>query len=73
MARRKPELLDANTYSLSNYNEAERVTKDYNDLLARAEKINNELPAEYRDAYFQLVFHPVKACANLQECICNVA
>jgi hypothetical protein len=64
--RRKPELLDANTYSIQYYNEAKTVTADYNKLLARAEKINNELPAEYRDAYFELVLHPVKACANLQ-------
>jgi hypothetical protein len=71
--RRKPELLDANTYSLSNYNEAERVTADYNNLLAKAERINKELPAAYHDAYFQLVLHPVKACANLQELYTNVA
>jgi hypothetical protein len=71
--RRKPELLDANTYSLLNYNEAERVTSDYNKLMARAEKINNELPAEYRDAYFQLVLHPVKASANLQDMYTSVA
>ena len=71
--RRKPELLDANTYSLQYYNEAETVTADYNKLLVRTEKINNELPAEYRDAYFQLVLHPVKACANLQELYTTVA
>ena len=71
--RRKPELLDANTYSLSNYNEAETVTKDYTDLLMKAEKINSELSPEYRDAYFQLVLHPVKACANLQQLYTIVA
>src|SRR5476649_2834406 len=37
--RRKPELLDANTYSLQNYKEAQTVTDEYNELLARAEKI----------------------------------
>jgi hypothetical protein len=71
--RRKPELLDATTYSLQNYGEAEQVTKDYNDLLTKAEKINDNLAAEYRDAYFQLVLHPVKACANLQELYTAVA
>ncbi|HSU28008.1 MAG TPA: glycosyl hydrolase 115 family protein, partial [Chitinophagaceae bacterium] len=71
--RRKPELLDANTYSYDNYNEAIRVTKDYSDLLVKAEKINKSLPAEYKDAYFQLVLHPVKACANLQEMYTRVA
>jgi hypothetical protein len=71
--RRKPELLDANTYSLENFNEARQVTDDYNKLLAKAEKIYNELPVQYRDAYFQLVLHPVKACANLQELYTTVA
>ncbi len=71
--RRKPELLDANTYSLKIIMKSEKVTDDYNNLLEKAEKINNELPAEYRDAYFQLVLHPVKACANLQELYTTVA
>jgi hypothetical protein len=65
--RRKPELLDANTYSLLSYGESNRVKKEWYDLLTQAEKINNELPAEYRDAYYQLVLHPVRACANLHE------
>ena len=66
-------MLDANTYSLQNYKEAERVTADYNNLMARAEKINAALPAEYHDAYFQLVLHPVKASANLQDMYTSVA
>jgi len=72
-SRRKPELLDANTYSPENYNEAGNVVKEYNDLLLKAEKINSALPANYRDAFFQLVLHPVKACANLNELYYNVA
>ncbi|WP_207428551.1 glycosyl hydrolase 115 family protein [Pedobacter sp. SYSU D00535] len=71
--RRKPELLDADTYSLSNYREFERVVQDFNDLLVRAEKVNSQLPAQYRDAYFQLVLHPVKASANLNELYYTVA
>ncbi len=72
-ARRKPELLSPETYSLINYKEAETVAKDYNALLVKAEKINNELPAEYKDAFFELVLHPVKACANLNELYVTVA
>lgn len=71
--RRKPELLDANTYSLENYNEFENVVKDYHALLTRAALINNALPVQYRDAYFQLVLHPVKACANLNDMYYHVA
>ena len=70
-ARRKPELLDANTYEI--YNESRTVTVDYNNLLARTEKINSELPNEYRDTYFELVWHPVQACANLQNLYTAVA
>ncbi|MBO0951954.1 glycosyl hydrolase 115 family protein [Fibrella forsythiae] len=66
-ARRKPELLSPTTYSLTNYREAETVVAEYNKLLADAEQIGKQLPAVYQDAYFQLVLHPVKACATLND------
>ncbi|HEY8513505.1 MAG TPA: glycosyl hydrolase 115 family protein, partial [Cyclobacteriaceae bacterium] len=66
-ARRKPELLAPNTYSLVEYNEAERVVAEYNDLLAQAKKIQEQLPSEAQDAYYQLVMYPVEACANMNE------
>ncbi len=66
-ARRKPELISPETYSLHYYNEAERVVDDYNQLGAKAEEIGSLLPEEYHDAYFQLVLFPVTACANLNE------
>jgi hypothetical protein len=72
-SRRKPELLDDRTYSIGNFGEFETVVEDYNKLLARAEKINQNLPAAYKDAFFQLVLHPVKACANLNDMYLNVA
>ncbi|MDR0658758.1 MAG: glycosyl hydrolase 115 family protein [Mediterranea sp.] len=62
-----PELLDAGTYSLHNYNEFERVTGEYNALLLDAMKLNYLLPADVRDAYDQLVLHPISAMANLYE------
>ncbi|MES1159121.1 MAG: glycosyl hydrolase 115 family protein [Bacteroidota bacterium] len=63
-ARRKPELLDAATYSF-HYNEWERVTDEYASLAKRAERINAVLPRDYQDAFYQLVLYPVSACANL--------
>jgi hypothetical protein len=63
--RRKPELLDANTYSLVNYGEFEKVAADYEALAARAEKISGELPPESRDAFYELLLFPAKACAGL--------
>src|SRR5690606_184070 len=72
-ARRKPELLDEKTYSIHHYDEAENVVSDYNSLLKKAESINQQLPAAYRDAFFQLVLHPVKASTNLHEMYLAVA
>jgi hypothetical protein len=64
-ARRKPELLEPETYSLVNYREAERVAEDYDALAARAEALYAKIPAAKRDAFFQLVLFPTKASANL--------
>jgi hypothetical protein len=72
-SRRKPELLSPDTYSLTNYREADRVVEEYNKLLMQAEKINKALPAEYKDAYYELVLHPVQASANLNELYVTVA
>lgn len=72
-SRRKPELLDADTYSVTHYREAERVVEDYNKLEERADAIYKKLPDEYRDAFYQLVAFPVKACANLNELYLTVA
>lgn len=66
-SRRKPELLAPDTFSLVNFREAERVVDEYRKLAKQAARIGESLPAEYRDAYFQLVLHPVEACANLNE------
>ncbi|MBN1117095.1 MAG: glycosyl hydrolase 115 family protein [Bacteroidales bacterium] len=72
-SRKTPEMLSAETYSIINYNEAERIVYDYNKLLEKALNIGDKLPEEYHDAYFQLVLFPVQACANLNELYFNVA
>ena len=66
-SRRKPEMLSSDTYSLINYREAETVVSDYNKLAEEAERINKAMPPECKDAYYQLVLHPVTACANLND------
>ena len=63
--RRKPELLDAHTYSLVNYGEFEKVVADYESLAVKAEKISTKLPAANRDAFYELVLFPTKASAGL--------
>lgn len=72
-SRRKPELLSPDTYSLVNYREAERVAAHYTALADRAERMYNDLPPEYRAAFYQLVLYPVKASANLNEMYVTVA
>jgi hypothetical protein len=71
--RRTPEMLSPETYSLFNYREAETVVKDYKDLLVSAKKIETGLTPEYRDAFYQLVLHPIEACSNLNELYYTVA
>jgi hypothetical protein len=65
--RRKPELLSPFTYSLLNYNEAERIVQEYNSLATRAKAVGKMMPEEMRDAYFHLVLFPVQACALVNE------
>ena len=63
--RRTPELLNSETYSLENYREFETVVKEYNDLEERARDIYDHTDPDLKDAFYQLVYHPVQASANL--------
>ena len=72
-SRKKPELLDANTYSLNNYDEFKRVLQQWTEVLQQANKLNQSLPAEYKDAFFELVLHPVQAFENLHQLYYAVA
>jgi len=65
--RRKPELLDANTYSLVNFNEYERVVEEYNTLVAKAQALHDRLPALKKDAFYDLALFPAKASAQVNE------
>ncbi len=65
-SRRKPELLNAATFSLHD-SEWERVLLEYQQLKKQAEKINTQLPKSCLDAYYQLVLHPIEASCNLYE------
>ncbi|MPT30478.1 MAG: glycosyhydrolase [Chryseobacterium sp.] len=68
-----PETLDWKTYSLQNYNEFETVLNDYRTLALEALRLKEKIPAEYQDAYFQLVLYPIDACSNLYEMYYAVA
>lgn len=65
--RRKPELIDPSTFSLTNYHEADRVEAEWKTLEQRVDKLAAKLPEDERASYFELIQYPVDACANLTE------
>jgi Glycosyl hydrolase family 115/Gylcosyl hydrolase family 115 C-terminal domain len=65
--RRKPELLEADTFSLADYGEAEKVVADFREITGKAEKIYGALPENQRAAFFELVLYPTKASAIVNE------
>jgi len=71
--RRKPELISPETYSLVNYHEAENIVSEYRTIEKSADEIYNKIPVELKDAFYQLVLYPVKACANLNDIYFTVA
>lgn len=70
--RRKPEQLAPDTYSATSYREAERIVADWRDLAARAARVKARLAPAQRDAFFQLVEHPVRAAGTLGELYATV-
>src|SRR6266581_3741287 len=65
--RRKPELIEPTTFSLVDYQEADRVLAEWQSLSDEAERIYASLPENQRDAFFELVLYPTKASAIVTE------
>lgn len=66
-ARRTPEMLEAGTFSVVNYREADRVVAEYKALVERARALDARLAPAQRDAFFQLVRYPIEACSIVTE------
>ena len=66
MARVTPEMLDATTYNVKT-GEWKQVADDYQRLELRALRLYEQVPAEARDTYRQLLLFPVQAMSNLYE------
>jgi hypothetical protein len=62
---RKPDLLNPTVFSLVNYREAEIFSSKWNDIMTKAQKLNEVIPPEQKDAYYELVLHPTLACGNM--------
>ncbi len=65
--RRKPELLSPSTYSLTGYDEAENVAADFREVASRADSICRTLPADRRNAFYELVLFPARASALVND------
>ncbi len=72
-ARRKPELLSPQTYSLVNYSEADTILADWKRLDAKTEAISQALPANERDTFFETVLYPIKASEIVNELYIDAA
>ena len=66
MARVTPEMLDARTYNVET-GEWKQVADEYQRLELRAVRLYDEIPAEARDFYRQLILFPVQAMANIYD------
>lgn len=60
-----PETLKKNTYHVTNYNEAVRVLKRAQKLMDDAETYKKIIPDRLQAAYFELVYYPAVASANV--------
>ena len=66
-ARRTPEMLKPDTYSISNYREADRILKEYDELLTKSKTIYDVLLTDYKAAFYQLVHFPIAVSSNLND------
>ncbi len=66
-SRRKPELLSPTTYSIVNYSEAGDVVANFKKITDQAENLYKKIPANERDAFYELVLFPTKASYILND------
>ena len=62
---RKPEVTYTSTFSFNNYNEAQRVLEKAINLENIAKKYYDQMAETLKDAYYQLVYYPAVASANV--------
>ncbi|KAJ6030988.1 hypothetical protein N7540_001720 [Penicillium herquei] len=61
MALGKHEFIEAETFSIINYDEADTVARRWCKLLDRATKLYDTVNTEFKPAFYQLILHPIKA------------
>jgi hypothetical protein len=64
-SRRKPELLEPDSWSLVDYREAERIIAEWKSLEILADTLHRALPESAKDASYELLLFPVRASGLL--------
>jgi hypothetical protein len=79
-ARRKPELIDAGSFALGAATAQELDGGEFGEMVADWQRLERQmlmvkerLPPQERDAYFQLIEHPILALSNLYQLYYAVA
>ncbi len=60
-ARRKYELIEAGSYSVINYNEADAVLEQWARLAEHSQAVYDKLSSDDQPAFFQMILHPILA------------
>ncbi|KAK2754419.1 hypothetical protein FQN54_007063 [Arachnomyces sp. PD_36] len=61
LALQRYENVEPSTYSYVNYLEAENIMKRWRDITDKAQTLYDGMPEEYKPAFYQLVYYPVKS------------
>ncbi|WP_053228241.1 glycosyl hydrolase 115 family protein [Spirochaeta cellobiosiphila] len=64
-SRRRPELLDKDTYTNKVFNERDRIQKESIELQSRLKQLKTTIPESYQDSFYQLIEYPLMALSNL--------
>jgi len=67
LGARKAEVVLADTFSITNFDEANRVLKNFEPIVAKAETIYNSLPQHKKAAFYQMVLFPARAALNVYQ------
>ena len=70
---RKFELVEPQSYSVLNYEEADKLLAQWHEIAEQAQAIYDALPEAQQGAYFETVLHPVLAGGNHVEIQVNGA
>jgi len=65
LGARKAEVVLADTFSLTNFDEANRVLSNFEPIVEKAESIYNSLPAHKKAAFYQMVLYPARASLSV--------